>query len=91
MTDSALIAVESGKFEAAAATSSGISAPPPAFAPPHHLTDAEMEAKKVLLPYLDRLDYIDVELSRRTLGEERMGAGIAGTVPVKSDNDYRNR
>ena len=50
-----------------------------------------MEAKKVLLPYLDRLDYIDVELSRRTLGEERMGAGIAGTVPVKSDNDYRNR
>jgi hypothetical protein len=54
----------------------------------YHLppTPTHPQAKKVLLPYLDRLDYIDVELSRRNLGEERMGAGIAGTVHSPNDS-----
>ena len=109
MTDSALLAVESGEFEASASAAHGgnsqhVREPKE---PMKRLSDAEMEAKKarrhlahnppplppsnaslsppspqVLLPYLDRLDYIDVELSRRNLGEERMGAGVAHVVTV---------
>ncbi|GMI35593.1 hypothetical protein TrCOL_g11673, partial [Triparma columacea] len=89
MTDSALIMTETGKFEANASAGlggHGGAARREKKEPKKKLTDAEMEAKKVLLPYLDRLDYIDVELSRRNLGEERMGAGIAGTVPSSNDS-----
>jgi len=80
LTDSALIAVQTGKFSSAAAASSGGKKGRPVTPrEPHKLTPAEMELKKVMLPYLEKLDYIDVELSRRRLGEEKMGAGMAET------------
>ena len=108
LTDSALIAVETGKFQSQDLSATGSSGPSVAANSTVRLDPADMEAKKVgsvvvaccslspvansprqfsfvaqvLLPYLDRLDYIDVELSRRNLGEERMGAGIAGTLNV---------
>ena len=83
MTDSALIAVEKGKFSRAASTNTRRPVTPQTTH--HNLTASEMELKKVLLPYLDKLDYIDVELSRRRIGEETMGSGLAETHSLNTE------